>query len=173
MLLRCSILILLALTPMLMHAQVVEIDGHLKVNTLDTVSSGDTLVLKLPDGTFVIRRAADIINEMDLNQKIISYFVGLPEGVGGLLDLGESLENLYAAGASLETFLAEGITLQQILESEIPIAVVLSELSLTVDSLLVLFDPLSLFNFGMPLDSLYGKVFQEGFVFYLDTANAF
>jgi len=68
-----------------------------------------------------------------------------------LVALGYTVEELLNAGAALEDIIALGVLTQELLN--------LGE------------TPLALFNAGIILDSLYGKLYAGGMIFYLDTAT--
>lgn len=67
-----------------------DVSGKVRIETMDTLESGSTVVMRQVDG---------ILAERVLNQAITEYFVSLPNGIQFLLDLGETPANLINAGA--------------------------------------------------------------------------
>ncbi len=107
-----TILLILTLAPIWITAQKLEVEGKVKITDMDTLSTGENVVVREADGTLA---------EGNLNQAIIGYLTSLPNGIQNVLNLGETPLNFYKA--------------------------------------------------GIPVDSLYGKTFAGGLIFYVDTLD--
>ncbi len=87
-------------------------------------------------------RTISSIQEM-IDQAILNFgLVQGQKGVQALLDAGYVLSDILAAGAKVQTLLSYDIS------------------------------PLEIFDAGMPKDSIYGKTYQGGLIFYLDDLDA-
>ena len=87
---RMSIFLLVFLISSYLSGQV-EIDQNVKITQADEDNTLTKLLGRQLDGTLA---------EREINNFVINYFLGLPNGITTLVNAGESFENLLAAGAS-------------------------------------------------------------------------
>jgi len=176
-----SIACILSLTILTLDAQVVEVLGKLKVTEMDTLNSENMLVVKKSDGTLATRMSSSLPPAPDTMRSFQSDLLltasicncsGLPPAmIQSALDFGYSVQDLIGFEVPLQDLLDGGITIQELLNEGLTIQYLLNG-GLAIQDLL---DggqtPMNLFNGGVALDSLYGKTYGGGFIFYL-TANA-
>ena len=176
-----SIAFILSLTILTLDAQVVEVLGKLKVTEMDTLNSENMLVVKKSDGTLATRMSSSLPPAPDTMRSFQSDLLltasicncsGLPPAmIQSALDFGYSVQDLIGFEVPLQDLLDGGITIQELLNEGLTIQYLLNG-GLAIQDLL---DggqtPMNLFNGGVALDSLYGKTYGGGFIFYL-TANA-
>lgn len=134
--------------PLFVFSQAVEIEGQLKVADMDTTNAENHLVVKRADGTLATRMVASLPNTADTSRTLQSDLLltsalcncpSLPPAmIQSLLDNGYSIQDLVAFNISIQDLLDAGQT------------------------------PLALNNAGVELDSLYGKTYLGGLIFYLD-----
>jgi hypothetical protein len=135
-----------------LFGQVVEVDGQLKIAIMDTVNTEDLLVVKQTDGTLATRQlnslslpTGDTVRTLQSDLLLTSALCNCanlpPAMIQSLVNNGYSVQDLISFEISVVNLLAGGI------------------------------NPLDLIDAGMPIDSLYGKFYEGGYIFYLDTLN--
>ena len=170
----------LSLTIIGLDAQVVEVIGKLKVTEMDTLNGETMLVVKKSDGTLATRMSSSLPPAPDTMRSLQSDLLltsalcncpGLPPAmIQSLLDNGYTIQNLIGFEVSLQDMLDAGLTVQGLLDEGLTIQDLLGG-GLTIQDLL---DggqtPTNLFYGGVAMDSLYGKIYAGGFIFYLTAA---
>ena len=170
----------LSLTIIGLDAQVVEVIGKLKVTEMDTLNGETMLVVKKSDGTLATRMSSSLPPAPDTMRSLQSDLLltsalcncpGLPPAmIQSLLDNGYTIQNLIGFEVSLQDVLNAGFTIQDLLDEGLTIQDLLGG-GLTIQDLL---DggqtPTNLFYGGVAMDSLYGKIYAGGFIFYLTAA---
>ena len=170
----------LSLTIIGLDAQVVEVIGKLKVTEMDTLNGETMLVVKKSDGTLATRMssslppAPDTIRSLKSDLLLTSALCNCtslpPAMIQSLLDNGYTIQNLIGFEVSLQDVLDAGFTIQDLLDEGLTIQDLLGG-GLTIQDLL---DggqtPTNLFYGGVAMDSLYGKIYAGGFIFYLTAA---
>ncbi len=170
----------LSLTIIGLDAQVVEVIGKLKVTEMDTLNGETMLVVKKSDGTLATRMSSSLPPAPDTMRSLQSDLLltsalcncpGLPPAmIQSLLDNGYTIQNLIGFEVSLQDVLDAGFTIQDLLDEGLTIQDLLGG-GLTIQDLL---DggqtPTNLFYGGVAMDSLYGKIYAGGFIFYLTAA---
>ena len=135
-----------------MFAQIVQVDGKLKVMDMDTSNEEELLVVKQSNGTLATRQIASLpLSTGDTSRTLLS-------------DLLLTVALCSCASLPSSTFqllLDNGYTLEDLLEFPIPVA----------DILAFGITPMELYQAGLSLDSLYGQNYEGGGLFYLDTAD--
>ena len=149
-------------------------------NLIDAGASVDSL---LKEGISVadLLNAGASVNSLVNAGASTSDLLAAGATVESMINAGVSVSELLSAGASVESLLSAGVSISDLINAGTPadsllnagaeVLMVMAELSWTVDSMLVYFSPVAVFNYGLPADSLYGKTYQEGIIFYLDTLN--
>lgn len=145
-------------TPVL--AQNLEVEGKVKVTDMESITSGEKVV---------VRDAENNLAERDFDQLVINYFIGLPNGVALLVEAGESISNLVDAGASINDLISAGVSITDLLNAGVTIADLVAGGVLVADMLNAGIAPIDIFNEGIPVDSFYGKFYEGGLIFYLNT----
>ncbi|MBK8833268.1 MAG: DUF1566 domain-containing protein [Saprospiraceae bacterium] len=155
----------LSLTIIGLDAQVVEVIGKLKVSEMDTLNGETMLVVKKSDGTLATRMssslppAPDTIRSLKSDLLLTSALCNCtslpPAMIQSLLDNGYSFQNLLGFEVPVQDILDAGFTIQE---------------SLNQDLLDGGQTPTNLFYGGVAMDSLYGKMYAGGFIFYLTAA---
>ncbi len=170
----------LSLTIIGLDAQVVEVIGKLKVTEMDTLNGETMLVVKKSDGTLATRMSSSLPPAPDTMRSLQSDLLltsalcncpSLPPAmIQSLLDNGYTIQNLIGFEVSLQDVLDAGFTIQDLLDEGLSIQDLLGG-GLTIQDLL---DggqtPTNLFYGGVAMDSLYGKMYAGGFIFYLTPA---
>lgn len=163
-----------------LHAQVVEVIGKLKVTQMDTLNGETMLVVKKSDGTLATRMSSSLPPAPDTMRSLQSDLLltsalcncsSLPPGmIYSLLDNGYSLQDLSDFEVAFQDLLDADFTIQELLDGGITIQQLLDG-GLAIQDLL---DggqtPTNLFYGGVAMDSLYGKIYAGGFIFYLTPA---
>ena len=167
----------LSLTIIGLDAQVVEVIGKLKVTEMDTLNGETMLVVKKSDGTLATRMSSSLPPAPDTMRSLQSDLLltsalcncpGLPPAmIQSLLDNGYTIQNLIGFEVSLQDVLDAGFTIQDLLDEGLTIQDLLGG-GLTIQDLL---DggqtPTNLYYGGVTFDSLYGKMYAGGLIFFL------
>lgn len=99
------LLILLLFLPFLAISQTIEVQGALKVTTMDTMNTEDKLVVIGTDGTLAIREASTL----SIDDQIIEFFFKQPNGLATLINSGLNvLGKNYHGGIIASYDLEEG-----------------------------------------------------------------
>ncbi len=160
-----------------LHAQVVEVIGKLKVTEMDTLNGETMLVVKKSDGTLATRMSSSLPPAPDTMRSLQSDLLltsalcncsSLPPAmIQSLLDNGYTIQNLIGFEVSLQNVLDAGFTIQDLLDEGLSIQDLLGG-GLTIQDLL---DggqaPTNLYYGGVTFDSLYGKMYAGGLIFFL------
>lgn len=160
-----------------LNAQVVEVTGKLKVTEMDTLNGETMLVVKKSDGTLATRMssslppAPDTMRSLQSDLLLTSALCNCPSippaMIQSLLDNGYTIQNLIGFEVSLQDMLDAGLTVQDLLDGGLSIQYLLGE-GLTIQYLL---DggqtPTNLYYGGVVFDSLYGKMYAGGLIFFL------
>jgi len=133
-----------------------EVSGEIKADSID-VNSG------------LIKNVADPISAQDAATKayiddlLMSFGISLGSaGIEGLLTSGYSVSDLLSAGVSVSDLFSAGVSVSDLLSAGVSVSDLFSAGS-----------PLTLHTGGVPIDSLYGKTYAGGLIFYLDTLNTY
>jgi len=190
----------LSLMMISLDAQTVEVIGKLKVSEMDTLNGETMLVVKKSDGTLATRMSSSLPPPPDTMRSLQSDLLltsalcnctSLPPAmIQSLLDNGYTIQNLIGFEVSLQDMLDAGLTVQDLLDGGLSIQDLLDgglsiqdllDEGLSIQDLLGggltiqdLLDggqtPTNLFYGGVAMDSLYGKIYAGGFIFYLTPA---
>ena len=143
-------------------AQNLEVVGKVKVTDMESITSGEKVV---------VRDGENNLAERDFDQLVINYFIGLPNGVALLVDAGESISNLVDAGASINDLISAGVSITDLQNAGVTIAELVAGGALVAAMLDAGIAPIDIFNEGIPIDSFYGKQYEGGLIFYLNTTT--
>ncbi len=75
--------------------QDVEIDGKIRILTIDSISNSSTMIMKDIDGTLA---------SSNFGTMLIKHLISMPHGIQFLLSIGEDPVNLLNGGANIEDF---------------------------------------------------------------------
>ncbi|MCB0686121.1 MAG: hypothetical protein KDC53_06340, partial [Saprospiraceae bacterium] len=107
----CSILLIVFQFPTAI-AQNLEVDGKVKVIEMDSIGTGEKIVVRDPNS---------ILAECNVDNIIISYFLSLPNGTATLVEAGESAANLLALGATVANLLNAGVSVGELLATGVSV----------------------------------------------------
>ncbi len=165
------LLMIVILNVQQMIAQEVEVIGKFKVSTMDTLNNEKLLVVKQADGTLGTRQLSslpppipDTIRSLGTDFELAKHLCSCnnampPFLIESVLGAGYTLGNLLSAGVSIPDLIAGGVSYADLFSAGVTIADILEAGE----------SPLNLFFGNIPIDSLIGKIFEGGIVFYLDT----
>ncbi|MBL0006607.1 MAG: hypothetical protein IPP25_05305 [Saprospiraceae bacterium] len=126
-----AIAFILSLTIFTLNAQVVEVNGKLKVSEMDTLNGETMLVVKKSDGTLATRMssslppAPDTIRSLKSDLLLTSALCNCtslpPAMIQSLLDNGYSFQNLLGFEVPVQDILDAGFTIQDLLNEGLSI----------------------------------------------------
>jgi hypothetical protein len=182
-----AIAFMLSLMITSLNAQVVEVIGKLKVSEMDTLNGETMLVVKKSDGTLATRMSSTLPPAPDTMRSLQSDLLltsalcnctSLPPAmIQSLLDNGYTIQNLIGFEVPVQDILGAGFTIQDLLDGGLSVQDLLDE-GLSIQDLLGggltiqdLLDggqtPTNLYYGGVTFDSLYGKMYAGGLIFFL------
>jgi hypothetical protein len=137
-------------------AQHVEVDGKLKVTDMDTINAENLIVVKQADGTLAARQLSSLpppspdtmrtlATDLDLAKLLCDCSNHMPPFlIESTLASGYTAADLFYAGVTLDDLAAGGGL-----------------------------SPLDVFNSGVPINDLFGEVYQGGVLFFLDSLDIY
>jgi hypothetical protein len=120
---------------------------------MDTINTENLLVVQQPDGTLATRQVASLPPPPGDTTRTLQSDLLLTTALCNCTDL---------PPAMIQSLLNNGYTIQDLLGFEISISNLLEGGV----------NPMDLLDLGVPLNSIYGKNYAGGLIFYLDTMNA-
>jgi hypothetical protein len=142
-----------------------EVDGSItnEIQNLSEVLSRDSLANQRIKNVVDPVDAQDAATKAYIDDLLMSFGISLGSaGIEGLLTSGYSVSDLLSAGVSVSDLLSAGVSVSDLLSAGVSVSDLLSAGS-----------PLTLHTGGVPIDSLYGKTYEGGLIFYLDTLNTY
>lgn len=196
--LKPTFLLLIILLPTYLLGQTITIEGKLQVTDMDTVNTEDQLVVRNPDGTLATRMAQSLPATVDTNRTwktdllltnaVCNCGTLPPEMLSSLLDNGYSVQDLLhygltilqlyqgevsvptlrAGGVTVEELHLGGLTVQNIYDGGVSFSDMLAG-GISVQKMLNLgVTPYDIYSDGVPVEAIYGNIYEGNYIFYLD-----